>query len=62
MPLFQSKKHRLYLTDAGRIYVNDAQMILHVQEELEKDLKNMLEAEKSSLDLFLGYALFQDTA
>ena len=37
--LFIRKHDGMELTDAGRIFVNNARAILHVEEELENDLK-----------------------
>ena len=46
-PLFVRGHSGMSLTDAGRIYINNAQMILHLQATLEEDLRAMLEKEKS---------------
>lgn len=40
-PLFVREKNALALTDAGRIYINGGQSILHIKQEALKQLTNM---------------------
>ena len=42
-PLFVRKRSGLVLTDAGRIYISSAKMILHLESELENELREMKE-------------------
>ncbi|MBQ8092541.1 MAG: LysR family transcriptional regulator [Clostridia bacterium] len=54
-PLFTRQKDGMMLTEAGRIYINSAKNILHLESELDADLQAMLEAEKSSIHLYADY-------
>ena len=52
-PLFVRQKDGMALTEAGRIYINCAQNILHLESELESDLRAMLDDEKSTLRVYV---------
>ena len=51
-PLFQRQKEGMILTEAGRIYINSAQNMLHLEAELERDLEDILRQEKTSLHVY----------
>ena len=53
--LFVRQKDGMALTEAGRIYINSAQNILHLESELEADLRAMLEEEKNTLRVYMDY-------
>lgn len=51
-PLFLRQKGGMELTEAGRIYINSAQNILHLEAELSRDLNAIREQERTSLHLY----------
>ena len=53
--LFVRQKDGMVLTEAGRIYINSAQNILHLESEMEADLRAMLEEEKNTLRVYMDY-------
>ena len=53
--LFTRQKDGMTLTEAGRIYINSAQNILHLETEMEADLRAMLEEEKNTLRIYMDY-------
>lgn len=55
MPLFFRNRQRLHLTEAGRIYINSAQNVLHLESELEADLRAMLAEKKNTLRVFVDF-------
>lgn len=54
-PLFIRQKDGMALTEAGRIYINSAQNILHMEAEMEADLRAMLEEEKNTLRVYVDF-------
>ncbi len=54
-PLFVRQKEGMVLTEAGRIYINGAQNILHLESELENDLQTMLAEKKNTLRIYIDY-------
>lgn len=52
-PLFIRGKPHLTLTDAGIIFINNAQAILHVEEQMNKTLDEMRRKQKDSLNLLI---------
>ena len=52
-PLFVRGKPNLTLTDAGIIYINNAQAILHIEEELNRKLEEMRRKQKDSLRMLI---------
>lgn len=55
VPLFIRQKDGMVLTEAGRIYINSAQNILHLESELEGDLRTLLDTEKNNLRVYVDY-------
>ena len=55
VPLFLRQKDGMVLTEAGRIYINSAQNILHLESELEGDLRTLLDTEKNTLRIYVDY-------
>ena len=54
-PLFVRQRDGMTLTEAGRIYINSAQNILHLEAELESDLRAMRAEEKSTLRVYVDF-------
>ena len=54
-PLFLRQKDGMTLTEAGRIYINSAQNVLHLESELEADLRTMLAEKKNTLRVFVDF-------
>ena len=54
-PLFLRQKEGMVLTEAGRVFINSAQNILHLESELEHDLRTMREQEKNTLRVYTDY-------
>lgn len=52
-PLFNRGKPYLTLTDAGIIFINNAQAILHIEEQLNQTLDEMRRKQKGSLNLLI---------
>ena len=52
-PLFVREARHLTLTDAGILFINNAQAILHVQRRLEKNLEAMRNSRRDSLKLLV---------
>lgn len=50
-PLFLRDPHHLTLTDAGIIFINNAQAILHAKRQMELKLEDMRRSQKESLTL-----------
>ena len=54
-PLFVRQRDGMTLTEAGRIYINSAQNILHLEAELESDLRAMRAEEKNTLRVYVDF-------
>lgn len=52
-PLFVRGKPHLTLTEAGIIYINNAQAILHIEKQMDKKLEEMRREQKDSLNLLI---------
>lgn len=51
-PLFVRQKDGMALTEAGRIYINSAQNILHLEDKLEREMADILRQKKAFLHLY----------
>lgn len=52
--LFTRKNNELQLTDAGRIFMNNARAILHIQQKALAELENMRKNQKEKIRLIIG--------